>query len=98
MVKSPLLETNHPKKVEMTTEEAPFYGVEDTPPWPLTIALGFQHFLTALGGTVSLPLILAQPLCMDEDLVGFSWLISTYFVVSGVATLIQCTFGVRCGL
>ncbi|XP_053373096.1 solute carrier family 23 member 1-like isoform X2 [Mercenaria mercenaria] len=71
------------------------YGVEDVPPWYLCILLGFQHYLTAFGSTISVPLVLCQSFCMDEDKVGLSELISTVFFVSGISTLLQTTFGTR---
>ncbi|KAK3794013.1 hypothetical protein RRG08_028447 [Elysia crispata] len=72
-----------------------FYGVTDNPPWPLAILLGFQHYLTAFGSTLSVPLILAGPLCMAEDKVGLGELIATTFFVSGIATLLQTSLGIR---
>ena len=54
-----------------------------------------QHFLAAAGPTLSVPFILSQNFCMDTDTVGLSELIGTIFVVSGIATLLQTTFGVR---
>lgn len=72
-----------------------YYTVDEAPPWYCCIILGFQHFLTALGGQISIPLILAHSLCMDNDLLGLSWIIGTYLMVGGVATCMQSTFGVR---
>ncbi|KAL4222695.1 hypothetical protein ACF0H5_018736 [Mactra antiquata] len=71
------------------------YGVGDIPPWYLCILLGFQHYLTAFGSTITVPLVLYKSFCMDEDIVGLSELISTIFLVSGLATLLQTTFGTR---
>lgn len=55
----------------------------------------FKHFLTAAGSLVSIPLLLRVHFCLDNDYVGISELIGTIFVVSGVATLLQTTVGVR---
>lgn len=68
-------------------------------PWhllnrPLSL-LRPQHFLTALGGLVSVPLILAKDLCLQHDPLTQSYLISTIFFVSGFCTLLQVFFGVR---
>ncbi|KAK7110636.1 solute carrier family 23 member 1-like [Littorina saxatilis] len=71
------------------------YTVEDTPPWPLCILLGFQHYLTAFGSTLAVPLVLAGPLCLSGDDVGLSEIIGTTFFVGGIATLLQTTFGIR---
>ncbi|XP_045420414.1 solute carrier family 23 member 1-like isoform X2 [Lemur catta] len=71
------------------------YGVLDVPPWYLCIFLGIQHFLTALGGIVAVPLILANHLCLQHDPLTQSYLISTIFFVSGICTLLQVLLGVR---
>ncbi|XP_024901620.1 solute carrier family 23 member 1-like [Pteropus alecto] len=71
------------------------YGVLDIPPWYLCIFLGIQHFLTALGGLVAVPLILAKDLCLQHDPLTQSYLISTIFFVSGICTLLQVLLGVR---
>uniref|UniRef100_F6QB34 Solute carrier family 23 member 1 n=1 Tax=Equus caballus TaxID=9796 RepID=F6QB34_HORSE len=71
------------------------YGILDVPPWYLCILLGIQHFLTALGGLVAVPLILAKDLCLQHDSLTQSYLISTMFFVSGICTLLQVLLGVR---
>ncbi|XP_031456236.1 solute carrier family 23 member 1-like [Phasianus colchicus] len=71
------------------------YTVTDIPPWYLCILLGIQHFLTAIGGLVAIPLILSKELCLQHDLLTQSHLISTIFFVSGICTLLQVLFGVR---
>ncbi|KAF3819375.1 hypothetical protein GH733_013525 [Mirounga leonina] len=71
------------------------YGILDVPPWYLCIFLGIQHFLTALGGLVAVPLILAKDLCLQHDPLTQSYLISTIFFVSGLCTLLQVFLGVR---
>uniref|UniRef100_A0AAY4E3G9 Solute carrier family 23 member 1 n=1 Tax=Denticeps clupeoides TaxID=299321 RepID=A0AAY4E3G9_9TELE len=71
------------------------YCVTDIPPWYLCIFLGTQHYLTAFGGIIAVPLILSQGLCLQHDSLTQSHLISTIFFVSGLCTLLQVTFGVR---
>ncbi|XP_078527267.1 solute carrier family 23 member 1-like [Lissotriton helveticus] len=71
------------------------YCVTDVPPWYLCILLGIQHYLTALGGIVAIPLILSKGLCLTHDPLTQSHLISTIFFVSGICTLLQVVFGVR---
>ncbi|XP_037692030.1 solute carrier family 23 member 1-like isoform X3 [Choloepus didactylus] len=71
------------------------YGILDIPPWHLCIFLGIQHFLTALGGLVAVPLILAKDLCLQHDPLTQSYLISTIFFVSGICTLLQVFLGIR---
>ncbi|XP_018423391.1 PREDICTED: solute carrier family 23 member 1-like [Nanorana parkeri] len=71
------------------------YSVTDVPPWYLCIFLGVQHYLTALGGIIAIPLILSKDLCLTHDPLTQSNLISTIFFVSGICTLLQVLFGVR---
>ncbi len=71
------------------------YGIDDVPPWRETIPLGFQHYLTMFGSTVAIPLILSEPLGLGDNPVALGWLISTMFFVSGIATLLQATWGNR---
>ncbi|KAJ8025157.1 Solute carrier family 23 member 2 [Holothuria leucospilota] len=71
------------------------YDIEETPPWHVTIILGFQHYLTMFGSTLGIPLLLAMDLCMSDNLVDIGKLIQTEFFVSGLATLLQTTFGSR---
>ncbi|XP_070705179.1 solute carrier family 23 member 2-like isoform X2 [Pempheris klunzingeri] len=73
----------------------PTYCVTDVPPWYLCIFLAIQHYLTAFGAIISIPLILAEGLCLQHDSLTQSHLINTIFFVSGMCTLLQVTFGVR---
>lgn len=85
----------------MEKEEEPVRGVDlvyslnDRPPWYLCILLGFQHYILAFGGIIAVPLILAEPLCIKDNNVAKSQLISTIFFVSGLATLLQTAVGTR---
>ncbi|UHQ98451.1 purine/pyrimidine permease (plasmid) [Natrinema zhouii] len=80
---------------EVSREEASFveYGIEDRPPLGESILLGLQHYLTMIGATVAIPLILAG--AMEMPPAETARLIGTFFVVSGVATLLQTTVGNR---
>ena len=71
------------------------YGIDDRPPLRESLLLGFQHYLTMFGSTVAVPLLLAEPLGLNEDPRALGWLISTMFFVSGIATLLQTTWGNR---
>ena len=71
------------------------YGIDDVPPLPQSLALGFQHYLTMFGSTVAIPLLLSSHLGLDDKPVQLGWLISTMFFVSGITTLIQSTWGNR---
>ncbi|WP_226042078.1 solute carrier family 23 protein [Natrinema sp. DC36] len=74
------------------------YSIEDKPPLLESILLGFQHYLTMIGSTIAIPLVLigamqgagaSMPASAQAQLIG------TFFVVSGVATLAQTTIGNR---
>uniref|UniRef100_A0A3B3ULI7 Si:dkey-106n21.1 n=2 Tax=Poecilia latipinna TaxID=48699 RepID=A0A3B3ULI7_9TELE len=54
-----------------------------------------QHYVLAFGGIIAVPLILAEPLCIADNNVAKSQLISTIFFVSGLCTLLQTTVGTR---
>lgn len=73
------------------------YGIDDNPPWPQAITLGFQHYLTMFGSTVAIPLLLASGdfFGMGDDPRAVGWLISTMFFISGITTLLQTTWGNR---
>ena len=67
------------------------YGIEDKPPLIQSIFLGTQHWLTMVGSTIAIPLVLAGALGFDAAQT--AQLVGTFFVVSGVATLAQTTIG-----
>jgi uracil-xanthine permease len=69
------------------------YSIEDKPPLREAVALGFQHYLTMFGSTVAIPFLLADALGASPAQVG--QLIGTIFFVSGIATLLQSTYGNR---
>ncbi|XP_057679129.1 solute carrier family 23 member 1-like [Corythoichthys intestinalis] len=71
------------------------YSVTDVPPWYLSIFLAFQHYLTAFGSNIAIPLILGDALCLQHDGLTQSHLINTIFFVSGLCTILQVTFGIR---
>ena len=55
----------------------------------------FQHYLTMIGSTIAIPLILAPSLCISDNNVALAEVIATMFFVSGVATLLQTFVGNR---
>ncbi|XP_073509752.1 solute carrier family 23 member 2 [Phyllobates terribilis] len=71
------------------------YTVEDVPPWYLCIFLGLQHYLTCFSGTVAVPFLLAEAMCVGFDQWATSQLIGTIFFCVGITTLLQTTFGCR---
>ncbi|MFD1568510.1 uracil-xanthine permease family protein [Halolamina litorea] len=69
------------------------YGVDERPPTGESVLLGLQHYLTMVGANIAVPLALAGAMGMPDDVLPLY--IGTFFVVSGVGTLLQTTFGNR---
>ena len=75
------------------------YGLDDKPPFGRALVLALQHVLTMFGATVAVPLMLG-PIQANGSGMGMSGeqvaiLISSVMLCSGLATLIQVTFGSR---
>ncbi|MDC0936061.1 solute carrier family 23 protein [Pirellulales bacterium] len=85
------------------------YGLDDRPPFFRACGLGLQHVLTMFGSTVAVPLIFGPLLWPIPDglpetiqiqlrelqLANTAVLISSVMLCSGVATLLQSTYGSR---
>ncbi|WP_246999897.1 uracil-xanthine permease family protein [Halosolutus gelatinilyticus] len=71
------------------------YGIDDRPPIDESVVLGVQHYLTMVGANIAVPLILADAMGMMEYPEVTAQFVGTFFVVSGIATLAQTTFGNR---
>uniref|UniRef100_A0A8C3A3T4 Solute carrier family 23 member 2 n=2 Tax=Cyclopterus lumpus TaxID=8103 RepID=A0A8C3A3T4_CYCLU len=71
------------------------YTIEDTPPWYLCVFLGLQHYLTCFSGTIAVPFLLAEAMCVGNDQWATSQLIGTIFFCVGITTLLQTTLGCR---
>ncbi|MGQ3328899.1 MULTISPECIES: uracil-xanthine permease family protein [Halorubrum] len=69
------------------------YGIDDKPPLGKSLLLGAQHYLTMVGANIAVPLILAGAMGMPDAVI--PRFVGTFFVVSGIATLAQTTFGNR---
>ncbi|WP_254530096.1 uracil-xanthine permease family protein [Natrinema gelatinilyticum] len=69
------------------------YGIDERPPVGESVVLGVQHYLTMVGANIAVPLILAGAMEMPPDVT--ARFVGTFFVVSGIATLAQTTFGNR---
>ena len=69
------------------------YGIDDKPPAGRAVVLSLQHVLTMFGSTVAVPLLLGPAMGMSAAETAL--LISSVMLCSGVATLIQATFGSR---
>ncbi|XP_028653982.1 solute carrier family 23 member 2 [Erpetoichthys calabaricus] len=71
------------------------YTIEDVPPWYLCIFLGLQHYLTCFSGTIAVPFLLVEAMCVGYDQWATSQLIGTIFFCVGITTLLQTIFGCR---
>ena len=85
------------------------YGIDDKPPFGRATVLGLQHVLTMFGSTIAVPLIFGPELwpipeglpesvadtLRDSRLTNTALLISSVMLCSGVATILQATFGSR---
>ena len=69
------------------------YGIDDRPPLGESTVLGIQHYLTMVGANIAVPLYMIEAMDMPADVA--AQFIGTFFVVSGIATLAQTTFGNR---
>lgn len=69
------------------------YTVTDVPPLGLSMLLGVQHYLTMLGATVLIPLILCP--AMGATGAQTAQVISSIFFVNGINTMLQTTIGDR---
>ncbi|QDT00878.1 uracil-xanthine permease family protein [Adhaeretor mobilis] len=90
-------------------ERTIIYGLDDKPPFARSVVLGLQHVLTMFGSTVAVPLIFGPVLwpmpeglsaelttqLTEMQLTNTALLISSVMLCSGVATLLQSTFGSR---
>ena len=63
------------------------YGLDDNPPFPITVLAGVQHVLTLFGATTLVPLIFGP--AMGMDVLQIAAFISCVYFGMGVATLIQ---------
>lgn len=71
------------------------YKVDETPPIGICLLLGFQHYISMFIATLTIPILLAPAICLDNDNVGKSEITGTLFVASGLITLLQTFLGIR---
>jgi len=64
------------------------WPVDSYPSWGFSIVAGLQHILTLFGATTLVPIIFGQAMGMNPQQLGI--LIATVYMVTGIATLIQC--------
>ncbi|TNM89938.1 hypothetical protein fugu_004172 [Takifugu bimaculatus] len=93
--KSPMSETLDSRDSADARRVDMIYTIEDTPPWYLCVFLGLQHYLTCFSGTIAVPFLLAEAMCVGFDQWATSQLIGTIFFCVGITTLLQTTLGCR---
>ncbi|XP_022788733.1 solute carrier family 23 member 1-like [Stylophora pistillata] len=90
---------SEPESGQKKQKKAIFFGllylIDETPPWHISLLLGFQHYLAMTGGTLTTPFILSIPMCFSNNTLVISEVMSTTFFACGIVTLLQSTFGVR---
>nr|XP_039265264.1 solute carrier family 23 member 1-like [Styela clava] len=83
---------------EDKSNDSLLYRVDESPPWYTSSLFGFQQFLLCISLMVTFPLIVMTVMCADnsEAVTDYkTYMIGTVFVVSGISTFIQTTFGLR---
>lgn len=93
------VEISEPDVEQKTEKKARVFGlvylIDESPPWHISLLLGFQHYLAMTGGTLATPFILSIPMCFSNNTLVISEVMSTTFFACGIVTLLQSTFGVR---
>ena len=59
------------------------------------VLMNYYHYLTMIGGTISVPFILTPAMCIEDSDPVRSQLVSTIIFVSGIITVLQSTIGSR---
>uniref|UniRef100_UPI00398F5EC4 solute carrier family 23 member 1 n=1 Tax=Pristiophorus japonicus TaxID=55135 RepID=UPI00398F5EC4 len=92
-----IINVNGPEQPTLPTSRGfdMIYKIEDVPPWYLCMLLGFQHYFACFSGTIAVPFLMAESLCVGKDQHTVSQLIGTIFACVGITTLIQTTVGCR---
>ena len=67
------------------------WPVDSYPPWGFSIIAGLQHILTLFGATTLVPILFGQAMRMNPQQLGI--FIATVYMITGVATLLQCDSG-----
>ncbi|VDM24568.1 unnamed protein product [Toxocara canis] len=72
------------------------YRANDVPKWSTAILFGAQQMMCGISGLLVMPFVVADLMCAGSSSVTLRVrLISTTFVVSGIATVLQTTLGLR---
>jgi xanthine/uracil permease len=90
-----VISSKHPVSMVQVQDTDPgAHGHESAMGSPLD-RLSPQHYLTCFSGTIAVPFLLAEALCVGRDQHMVSQLIGTIFTCVGITTLIQTTVGIR---
>lgn len=87
-------ENEHSKQVEGDTNVL-IYGINDNPAWYLCVLFALQQVSLAVSSCITLPLVISELICAGHLETVRAQLVSTYLVMCGVCTLLQCILGVR---
>ncbi|KAK3753040.1 hypothetical protein QZH41_008770 [Actinostola sp. cb2023] len=89
---------HYPKKEDKSTDEEAAEMVMNEMMMMMMMAvivLLCQHYLTMLGANLAVPLALSEKMCFANNYLAISEVMSTVFFTSGLATILQTTFGLR---
>lgn len=78
---------------QIAKEGGMIYTICDVPPLGTSLLLGVQHYLTMLGATVLVPLLLTPAMGASQEQT--AEVIATCFLTAGINTLIQTSIGDR---
>ncbi|VDK76991.1 unnamed protein product [Litomosoides sigmodontis] len=88
-----------PVNVIEVTRKRRFYKANENPPILLALLFALQQVMVCVSALLTIPFILSNELCAGRDVYRQRvLLISSTFVVSGISTIIQTTFGTRLAL
>lgn len=87
--------SKHPVSVVQVQDTDPGAHFHESVVGPPLHRFSLQHYLTCFSGTIAVPFLLAEALCVGRDQHMVSQLIGTIFTCVGITTLIQTTVGIR---
>jgi xanthine/uracil permease len=67
----------------------PFYPIDSTPPWAMSIFMGLQHALAMAAGIVSIPIVISGATAFQLPTPDTQYLISVGLIMSGLSSLMQ---------
>jgi len=74
---------------EPSAATPPFYAIDSTPPWTLSVFMGLQHALAMAAGIVSIPIVISGADAFQLPTPDTQYLISVGLLLSGLSSLIQ---------